>query len=45
MTPHQLPATQYAADLDQALFVQMTLADDRAVWTTYVAGHRVYARP
>jgi guanine deaminase len=36
---------RYAADLDEALFVQMTLADDRAVRATYVAGHRAYARP
>jgi guanine deaminase len=36
---------KYAADLDEALFVQMTLGDDRAVRATYVAGKRVYARP
>ena len=54
MTPRQLPTThstplieyrmRYAADLDEALFVQMTLADDRAVRATYAAGRRVYAR-
>jgi guanine deaminase len=36
---------KHAADLDEALFVQMTLGDDRAVRATYVAGKRVYARP
>jgi len=33
------------ADLDEALFVQMTLGDDRAVLATYVAGQPVYTRP
>jgi guanine deaminase len=36
---------KHAADLDEALFVQMTLGDDRAVRATYAAGKRVYARP
>jgi guanine deaminase len=36
---------KHAADLDEALFVQMTLGDDRAVRATYVAGKRVYDRP
>ena len=31
-------------NLDEALFVQMALADDRAVRATYVAGRRVYQR-
>jgi guanine deaminase len=35
---------KHAADLDEALFVQMTLGDDRAVQATYVAGKRVHAR-
>lgn len=35
---------KHAADLDEALFVQMTLGDDRAVRATYVAGKRAYAR-
>jgi guanine deaminase len=35
----------HASGLDEALFVQMTLGDDRAVRATYVAGKRVYARP
>jgi len=36
---------KYAASLDEALFVQMTLADDRAVQATYVAGKPAYRRP
>lgn len=36
---------KHAADLAEALFIQMTLGDDRAVRATYVAGKRVYARP
>ena len=35
---------KHAADLDEALFVQMTLGDDRAIRATYVAGERVHAR-
>jgi guanine deaminase len=35
---------QHAADLEEALFVQMTLGDDRAVRATYAAGRKVYAR-
>jgi guanine deaminase len=35
---------KHAADLHEALFVQMTLGDDRAVRATYVAGRRVYER-
>ncbi len=35
---------KYAGSLDDALFVQMTLGDDRAVRATYVAGRRVYER-
>ncbi|MGE5147615.1 MAG: guanine deaminase [Candidatus Eiseniibacteriota bacterium] len=33
-----------ARDLDEALFVQMTMADDRAVRATYVAGRLAYER-
>ena len=33
-----------ARDLDEALFVQMTMADDRAVKATYVAGRLAYER-
>jgi len=36
---------KHTQDLDEALFVQMTLGDDRAVRATYVAGKRVYERP
>ncbi len=35
---------KHAADLPEALFVQMTLGDDRAVQATYVAGKCVYER-
>jgi guanine deaminase len=35
---------RYADNLDEALFIQMTLADDRAVRATYVAGRKVYQR-
>ncbi len=35
---------RHAADLEEALFVQMTLGDDRAVRATYAAGRKVYAR-
>ena len=34
---------KYAKDLEEALFIQMTLADDRAVSATYVAGKEVYS--
>jgi guanine deaminase len=36
---------KHAADLAEALFIQMALGDDRAVRATYVAGKRVYDRP
>ncbi|HEX5787281.1 MAG TPA: guanine deaminase [Woeseiaceae bacterium] len=36
---------RFAEDLDEALFVQMTLGDDRAVQATYVAGRLLYERP
>jgi guanine deaminase len=35
---------RHVADLSEALFIQMTLADDRAVRATYVSGRQVYAR-
>jgi guanine deaminase len=35
---------QYAKDIDEALAIQMALADDRAVRATYVAGRKVYDR-
>ena len=34
-----------ATDLAEQLFIQMTLADDRAVQATYVAGRLAYERP
>ncbi len=36
---------KHTQDLDEALFIQMTLGDDRAVRATYVAGKCVYERP
>jgi guanine deaminase len=36
--------TRYARDIDEALAVQMALADDRAVRATYVAGRCAYDR-
>ena len=36
---------RYANDLEEALFIQMTLADDRAIAATYVAGERVHEAP
>jgi guanine deaminase len=35
---------QFVKDFEEALFVQMTLGDDRAVQATYVAGELKYAR-
>ena len=35
---------QAAGNLDEALFVQMTMADDRAIQATYVAGELAYER-
>ncbi|MFB9160334.1 guanine deaminase [Chromobacterium violaceum] len=35
---------KYCKDLDEALFIQMTLGDDRAIAATYVAGNKVYSR-
>ncbi len=36
---------RHADDLEEALFVQMTLADDRAVRETWIAGKRAWRRP
>lgn len=33
---------KYAKDLEEALFIQMTLGDDRAIAATYIAGKEVY---
>lgn len=35
---------RYAKDLDEVLFIQMTLGDDRAIAATYVAGKCVYSK-
>ena len=35
---------KYANDIDEVLFVIMTLGDDRTSCATYVAGNRVYSR-
>ncbi|MXR36064.1 guanine deaminase [Craterilacuibacter sinensis] len=34
---------KYARDIHEALFIQMTLGDDRAIAATYIAGKRVHA--
>jgi guanine deaminase len=36
---------RYCDDLEEALFVQMTMGDDRAVLATYIAGTLAYSRP
>ncbi len=43
-TPIMEYRMKYASNQDEALFVMMTLGDDRAVSTTYVAGEKVYSR-
>ncbi len=43
-TPMIRQRMAHAKDLAEALFVQMILADDRAIEATYAAGRRVYAR-
>lgn len=35
---------RYANSLEEALFIQMTLGDDRAISATYVAGQEVYTK-
>jgi guanine deaminase len=35
---------RYCESLEESLFIQMTLADDRAIAATYVAGRQVYDR-
>ena len=35
---------QFAKDFEEALFIQMTLGDDRAVQATYVGGELKYSR-
>lgn len=36
---------RYCKDLAEALFIQMTMGDDRAVLATYIAGRLAYSRP
>lgn len=43
-TPVMEYRMKYASNLDEALFVMMTLGDDRAVSATYVAGEKLYSR-
>jgi guanine deaminase len=43
-TPLIAQRMSHARDLSEALFIQMILADDRAVEATYAAGRRVYQR-
>ena len=43
-TPLIAQRMRHAKDLAEALFIQMILADDRAIAATYVAGRKVYAR-
>ncbi|MCG7782666.1 amidohydrolase family protein, partial [Lelliottia amnigena] len=35
---------QFVKDIHEALFVQMTLGDDRAIQATYIAGIKRYSR-
>lgn len=35
---------RHCKDLEEALFIQMTMGDDRAVKATYIAGRQVYSR-
>ena len=43
-TPLLQARTTHCAGIEEALFVLMTLGDDRAVRATYVGGHCVYDR-
>jgi guanine deaminase len=43
-TPIASYRMKYARDLEEKLFIQMILADDRAVQTTFVAGKPAYRR-
>lgn len=36
---------RYCRDIDEALFIQMTMGDDRAVLATYIAGRLAWQRP
>jgi guanine deaminase len=43
-TPLIAERMRHATDLAEALFIQMILADDRAIRATYAAGRKVYER-
>ncbi len=43
-TPMITQRMEHAKDLTETLFIQMILADDRAIEATYAAGRRIYAR-
>ena len=43
-TPLVAQRMRHASDVDEALFVQMTLGDDRAIRQTWIGGRRVYRR-
>ncbi len=43
-TPLLAHRLQYARDVEEVLFVLMTLGDDRAIRATYVAGRKLYSR-
>ena len=36
---------EFCRDLEEALFIQMTMGDDRAILATYIAGELAYRRP
>ena len=36
---------RFCKDFEEALFIQMTMGDDRAILATYIAGELVYSRP
>jgi guanine deaminase len=36
---------RYCKDVEEALFIQMTMGDDRAILATYVSGKLAYSRP
>jgi guanine deaminase len=35
---------RFCKDFEEALFIQMTMGDDRAVMATYIAGRLAYSR-
>ena len=42
---HLINDMRHCKDLEEALFIQMTMADDRAIEATYVSGRLAYERP